>query len=290
MAVQRLGRGLTSRQDRVTATIVTAIDTLAATAASSLTPPRLDAAEVVDVPTVHGPLYMHRDDRVMTPLIQRDGFWEHEEDAFLSRVLRPDATFLDVGANVGYFTVAGAKAVGPGGRVVSVEPEARNVALLRANLWRNGLTGVSVLAIAAGREQGYLHLEHNELNRGDHQVLPIGDATSGELVPVDRLDHILGGIVFDVVKIDAQGADHDVIEGMRGLLHPGLAMLCEFWLEGMEKRAVDPREVLSGYRGMGLSVALLNNEGGEVLATDDDVIRRCEAWDGRWVNLVLRLT
>ena len=99
---------------------------------------------------------------------------------------------------------------------------------------------------------------------------------------------MLGEVRVDVVKIDAQGADHDVISGMQGLLHPEIAILSEFWLEGMEKRRVDPRDVLDRYVRTGFSISMLDEAGNEASADADTVIRRCESWEGRWVNLVLR--
>jgi hypothetical protein len=47
-------------------------------------------------------------------------------------------------------------------------------------------------------------------------------------VPAGRLDEILEGLDVDVVKIDTHGADHDVVEGLRGLLRTGAVVLCEF--------------------------------------------------------------
>jgi FkbM family methyltransferase len=75
-----------------------------------------------------------------------------------------------------------------------VEPEARNVALLRANLWQHGLHNVAVLPMAAEARAGYLRFETNETDRGDHQVHTGDGAASGNLVPAWRLDDVLAGL------------------------------------------------------------------------------------------------
>ena len=77
---------------------------------------------------------------------------------------------LDVGANVGYMTALAARMAGSEGLVVAVEPEPANVALLRANLWLNGLENVRVLPIAAWSARDMLPLRLNADNRGDHRV------------------------------------------------------------------------------------------------------------------------
>jgi FkbM family methyltransferase len=287
-ALRRAVRPLASRQQRAAEDLAHALEALAIEAAPAGVPPPLDAAAVLDVESAHGPLFVHRHDAVMTPEIQRTGRWEPAEERFILSELRPGATFLDVGANIGYFSVAGARAVTGAGRVVAVEPEPRNVALLRANVWRNGLRNVAVLPLAASDRTGFLRLELNEANRGDHQVHPLDGSAEGALVAAARLDDTLRGLEPDLVKIDTQGADHAVVAGLRGLLRPGTVVLCEFWLEGMSRRGLDPHAVLAGYAALGLRLELLG-EAGPVPATAEEAVRTAAGWEGQWVNLVLRV-
>ncbi len=248
-------------------------------------PAALDPALVIDAETDVGALYLHRDDRVMTPLIADQGVWEAEETAFLRATLRPGDTFLDVGANVGYMTVLGGRSVGRHGRVVAVEPEPRNLALLRANLWRNQLTA-EVLPLAAFSRPGFLSLVLSELNRGDHQVHEYGG--EGPIIPCARLDHVIAGRI-DVAKIDTQGVDHEVLEGMAGLIsrNPEIIVLSEFWLEGLEARGIDASRVLVRYRELGFEIGLLEPGGRSRAASDAEVLDACRRWQGLYVNLVL---
>jgi FkbM family methyltransferase len=193
--------------------------------------------------------------------------------------------FLDVGANIGYMTLLGARACGPSGRVIAIEPEARNLSLLQANLWRNRL-GATVLPAAAYSRHGFLHLVLNERNPGDHQVHQGGGEA---LVPCVRLDEHLGDTHVDVAKIDTQGTDNEVVAGMAGLVrhNPAIIMLAEFWLEGMEQRGVEALAVLRDYRSAGYRLGLLGAGGKAQDATDSEITARCESWPGRYVNLVL---
>ncbi len=154
----------------------------------------------------------------MTPFVQAHGFWEASETRFLRDALHEGMTFIDVGANTGYFSVLGSRLVGATGRVFAVEPERRNIAVLKANLWRHGCDNAVILPIAAHRQRGFLPLRLNDENRGDHQVGWSDEASA--LVPSARLDDLLAGVSVDVAKVDTQGVDHDVIDGLSGLFPP----------------------------------------------------------------------
>ena len=242
--------------------------------------------ETVDAATDVGPLLLHAGDEVITPAIVQEGRWEADEGAWLRATVRPGQTVIDCGANIGYFSVLASQLVGPRGNVIAVEPDRDNLTLLTHNLWRNGCENVRVVPAAAWRERGVLTLRRSPTNTGDHRTF----APGGEgLVPCVTLDEVLAGQRVDVVKIDTQGSDHHVVEGLGAALRrdPGCVTLIEFWLEGMQERGVDPREVLAGYRALGRPLALLRDGGVVVPADDDTILATAAGWAGLWVNLVL---
>jgi FkbM family methyltransferase len=243
-------------------------------------------SKIVD--TDVGPLALHADDRVMTPFISEHHHWEPDEAAWLRSVLAPGQTVVDVGANVGYFTVLMSHAVGPEGTVVAVEPEEGNLALLDANLRRNGCENVRVVRAAAWDRAGTLALRRSAVNAGDHQVHPAG----GGDVPCVALDDVLEGAAVDVVKIDTQGADHYVVLGLARTLRasPRARLLIEFWMDSMFERSVSAEDVLVIYRALGRPIGLLQ-AGGHVRWVDDhEVLATAHAAQDHWVNLVLDIT
>jgi FkbM family methyltransferase len=289
----RAARPVIFADHRVHAELARAIESIGAQVGRDVLaaefPEELDPAAVVDVETQVGRMFLHRDDRVMTPTISEHGCWEPEEVDFLRTALRPGHTFLDVGANVGYMTVLGARMVGPGGRVIAVEPDGSNRQLLLANLWRNGLSA-ELLPVAAYSRRGFIRFVRSELNRGDHQVREVADG--GSLVPCSTIDELLGDLRVDVAKIDAQGVDHEVLEGMAGLVrcNPAIVVLSEFSPEHLSERGIDPLSVLNRYRELGLTVRLLATGGGVRAANAEEVIDACRAREERFVNLVLTLS
>jgi len=154
------------------------------------------------------------------------GSFEPNEFALLDRVLRPGMTFIDVGANDGYYTLFAARRVGRLGRVVAVEPSTRERVHLRRNVKRNSLDNVSIVAAALGASNSVadlrlahgVHAGHNTFGRFAHDGV---QADSLEQVSVETLDKVVANLDLsrvDFIKIDVEGAEASVIDGARTVL------------------------------------------------------------------------
>jgi FkbM family methyltransferase len=150
---------------------------------------------------------------------------EHTEPelAALGRFLGPGGVFLDAGANIGLFTLMAARLVGPGGRVLAVEPGRESLARLDANLALNDLPQVKVVRAALAAEPGHAPLFHVAL--GDdpqaYSLMPEGGATESETVPVTTLDLLAAEAALtrlDCLKLDVEGAEPLILAGGRGTL------------------------------------------------------------------------
>ena len=212
-----------------------------------------------------GSLWLPADDTVMRPWIAHYGTWEPQESGFLRARLRPGMTLLDIGANVGYFSVLGAQAVGPSGTVVAIEPDPTNYALLCANLWEARAGNVEPIRAAASSFSGPLPLSLSNDNCGDHRSFIERPGERVLAVSGVRVDEVFDADSrVDLVKIDIQGADHRAVLGMEGLLarcQP--LLLVEFWPRGIEELGDRPVDVLSYYRSLGFSVSLLDEPGAD---------------------------
>ena len=131
--------------------------------------------------------------------------------------LFPDGgVFIDVGANVGLWTVLlGVRA----SKVVAVEANPVTVPELRENIALNGLADVvEVLEVAAWDSGGELSLLNPSVTQdpmaGMMRTVPPRDGLA--LVPCRRLDEVLQVDRIDLVKIDTEGADLHVLRGMAG--------------------------------------------------------------------------
>lgn len=147
------------------------------------------------------------------------GEWEAENTALLQRLLHPGDTFVDVGANLGYFTLLGASMVRPGGQVVALEPVPTTYQLLLDNIALNQASEVTALQVAASDQAGTLTLS---LFPGDSaatasQFTAWRDRTSAQVVvPATTLDLCLQGVDATsptLIKIDAEGGEYAILRG-----------------------------------------------------------------------------
>lgn len=151
-----------------------------------------------------------------------EGDFESAEMRALARMAPRGTTAVDVGANVGMFSLVLAAAVGPEGEVWAVEPVAENVTRLRHHLQTNGRTNVRVFECAAGEAAGQAVL-HLAADPAFH-ALSAAEASADIpriVVPMRPLDDIWtagGSPNVAVVKIDVEGAESRVLSGARMML------------------------------------------------------------------------
>lgn len=139
------------------------------------------------------------------------GFQEYAEMAFVVHALRPDDLFIDVGANVGSYTILACAAVGARG--YCLEPVPGTYARLVENIRLNHLDErVTCLNVGAGSAAGVLAFS-SDMDAGN-RVLADGEARAGRIeVPVTTLDALLEGQSPTMIKVDVEGYETSVLLG-----------------------------------------------------------------------------
>lgn len=153
------------------------------------------------------------------------GRYEAQETALLNATLQPGMTFVDVGANWGYFTLIAAHLVGTSGNVLSLEPDPRLFTRLSECVARNGLAQVNALQIAAAAEAGTLNLsgyDESSDNFGLSRIAGTDNATGIAFAIAARpLDQVLtetGVDSVDLLKMDIEGYEGFALAGMERAL------------------------------------------------------------------------
>lgn len=165
--------------------------------------------------------------QITTHVVLEQERWFEREWSFIGRWLRPGMRCLDVGANLGVYTLAMARAVGPAGRVWAVEPSATTAGLLRRSLLGTGQEQAVVVecALADRCGTGTLVVDRSpELNR-----LTAEGGRSAEQVEVSTLDDLDGNLLLgsiDFLKLDAEGSELSILAGASKFLeqHSPLVM------------------------------------------------------------------
>jgi FkbM family methyltransferase len=170
---------------------------------------------------------------------------------------------IDVGANVGFFSLHFADWVGDDGKVISIEPEDQNYGSLIAALERAGLLGrVQALKAVAAAEPGMTFLEINPLHPADHKLSRNGVGVPGTAVTLDGLMQNQGPQLPALVKIDVQGAEMLVLRGMTSILKiASPALFIELCEDGLAKFGASVSAVLNLLAENGYEAHWLKREG-----------------------------
>ncbi len=155
-----------------------------------------------------------------------DGFWEMWLTIAIARHLKPGMVAIDIGANFGYYSLLMADLVGPEGALVAVEPNRHVTPKLRASLALNGFASRSrvIEAAAAATSEGFAHLYATVTEPKNATIVSpemiadpaIGAITTAPNWTADVVAREFGRI--DFIKIDAEGAEEDIIRGLRPVL------------------------------------------------------------------------
>ncbi|MCK5306489.1 MAG: FkbM family methyltransferase [Candidatus Omnitrophica bacterium] len=210
--------------------------------------------------------------------------YEPPTTKYINTNLREGEIFIDIGANVGYYTLLTAKIVGPSGKVYAFEPEVKNFLALKTNLSINNIKNAMCYQKAVADRVGTMKLNLNPLNKGGHSLNQFeqysGDASKSytlqeikvlypnakfqQEVSVITMDEFLSQMIdssFDfsdisLIKVDVEGAEVNVLRGMQMLLSLDRApkIICEVSSKNCE-------EINSILAKFGFKVFNLSNNG-----------------------------
>jgi FkbM family methyltransferase len=210
-------------------------------------------------------------DAAIAPWLVLDSLWEAHVTGWLQQTLRPGQVFVDVGANVGYFTLLGGQIVGPHGRVVAVEAHPRLADLLRRNVIMNGIYGhVQTWHRAAWSSATDIKLHVRRNFAGNSSIGSIGDEAldrlgdTEEVVEVQAVpvDDLLEGLPpVDVLKVDVEGAELHVFTGLARTLQasPGITVMFEWAPAQIESVGDETGALLDLLEGHGMHFRLIED-------------------------------
>lgn len=230
-----------------------------------------DAVELVQFGTFS--LFASRDDLGVSLAAIQAGTYEPHVGSVFKRYIRTGMSVLDVGANIGYFTMLSAALVGPNGLVVAIEPNPENVKLIEASRCANGFDHVTIVPAAAGRKTGILALNVSHLNGVTTEMRSdIGQILGSRPVPCFALDAVLPKDTrLDFIKIDVEGAELNAMVGLCATLDRCRPIIVsEFspgWLPGIS--GCTGPEYLRFLIDKGYSISVIEKDGSETSFGDE---------------------
>jgi len=146
----------------------------------------------------------------------------------IKRVLQKGMNFVDIGANIGIYTVVASKILGKSGRVYSFEPEISNFDLLKKNIEINNCTNIKLENKAIGDKDSKtkLHIVENDI--GTHSIGKVSNnATDVDLVKLDTYFNN-NNTKIDIIKMDIEGYELFALKGMQRILKTDPIVFLEY--------------------------------------------------------------
>jgi FkbM family methyltransferase len=213
-------------------------------------------------------------DRSLFPHITFEGQWESWVTKAMRDNLRPGMTVVDAGANVGYFTLIACDSVGREGRVFAFEPDPETFEMLFRNVEMNGYRPICQChRVALSSMRGTATFYRFSVHFGGNSLWHTGGATTEirdevaevqvDTIAFDDFAEDAGIGTVDLIKIDTEGSEAHVLQGMRKTLaaNTNIVLLCEFNAERIRSSNCDPETSVDSIMEAGFKLRLVNYDG-----------------------------
>ena len=207
-----------------------------------------------------------------------DGEYEPLESQLIVTLLAEGDLVFDIGANVGYMTCLMAQAMTgtDGAQVHAFEPEPANFEILQQNIALNDLKGVETQRLALSSTTRKEQIFLSEQNFSDHTLIPLPGRKQLPIESVAFDDYYAthcAGRRVRFVKIDVQGYELEVLEGMRHSLMMGLidVLLLEFWPARIKKNGTSSAELLTLLATLPYQGTIISDTGGGLYKSLTDI-------------------
>ncbi len=243
-------------------------------------------------------------------LTERFQQYEPYESNLIESLLKPGDTFVDIGASIGWYTLIGAKKVGPSGKVYAFEPDPRSAALLRKNVDANDYKNVTVaekgISDSTGEHKIFLREEKwgnnsffDPMSDPETLVLPFVRGNSPEgysketKIKTVSLDDYFKDTHIDLMKIDTEGAENLALKGGKGVFskNKNIIVICEyipFIMEATGGKGEHER-FINGFKELGFSTFDLDEEEKKLKPVSaEDVLKTYTVSKRNGTNLLFR--
>ena len=181
---------------------------------------------------------------------------ESFETKIFESQLKSGMRVLDLGANIGFYTLLASSKIGNSGRVFAFEPSPKNLKLINLSLKENSFSNVTVIdaAISDFVGKSFLHLspyynsEHSLFNyhysSGKYHTL---DKIMINVTTVDQTLSDVGDHTVDLIKMDIEGSESKALKGMQKTIEKNehMILITEFWPKGFENANSEPGDFLN---------------------------------------------
>ncbi len=221
-------------------------------------------------------LQTHGEQELISQILIRDKLWEAFETRLVIEHLNQGDVFIDVGANIGYYSVIASKLVGSQGTVFSFEPEKLNFFLLEKNIALNALNNVQLFNAGLGNQSGSIDFYISPDNRGDHRAFDHSNNRKKISVDIVAGDEILQKQTVDFIKIDTQGYELEILQGLSNTItrnQQHLKMIIEFWPFALKENGHSAHALLEEIASYDFNIYMIDHIKHQLVKTDIEQLK-----------------
>ncbi|MEK7576476.1 MAG: FkbM family methyltransferase [Patescibacteria group bacterium] len=229
-------------------------------------------------------------DRLLALFLLKHKALEKGESYIFNNIIQKGWTVVDIGANLGYYTIRAARLVGNHGKVIAFEPEEENFHFLEKNIRANKYTQIQALPWAVSDISGTTQIYISEENSGDHRIYNTGANRNKREINTTSLDDFFKpGDRINFIKMDIQGAEFLALKGMKRVLNdnPEIIIMSEFWPEGLTQSGSSPQEFLRALQQHGFFLAYIDEKTNAIIKSSPEELMTLCGTHG-YANLLLR--
>jgi len=194
-------------------------------------------------------MYVDSNDTALGRRLVNSDAWEPYETELFRQSIRPDMAIVDVGANIGYYSLVAAKILNGTGKVIAFEPVPRSYQLLvksiQQNQFKNIVSVQRALSDINSTRELFLDARNYGICSFSEKIVPESTGPIAvETVTLDSYLKKLGVQRVDLLKVDVEGAEALVLEGARQALQQIRLIFMEFWPEAIRNLQRDPAMLL----------------------------------------------
>jgi len=219
-----------------------------------------------------GKMFLHPNDAFRLSIY---GIHSKIDFEIFQKYVKKGDNVLDIGANIGYFTLMLAKLVGPTGKVFAFEPDPRNISLLKKNIETNGYQNVVVVPKAVSNVNEKCTLFTSQSTFGQNRIYEPKKTKNQEYVPIESETIFLDNFFMNnekienisFVKIDVEGAEKYVLEGMKNILslNKNIKIFSEIDLDFLNDAGSSYTEMIEFLEKRGFTVFLVNEANNKII-------------------------
>lgn len=229
---------------------------------------RLLPAETVLIQVQGSKMYVNPQDSGVGVNLLKSKVHEPNLTRLFKQAIEEGMVVVDAGAHIGYYTLMAAKLVGTKGKVYAFEPEPSNYRLLIRNIYENRYKNVVATQKAVGNKERKETFFLNKKDFGSHSlsrdnVPELRNSLEVESTTLDKFfEKNVGNFKVDFVKMDTQGAEGLIVEGMSKIIekNDNLKIIMEFWPLGLVNMGTDPKQLLVKLENYGFKFQMVNEK------------------------------